>query len=133
MLSGVSNKNSINNSSILIFTGWSICIGPRGSFWRNIRSVLVYHNGSYSSKLALWYAFIGSNELFLIFRIAGIDQFCLDLEFMIKKKVGIYWKICWGFLMPGLLIIIFVYFIITLKPLKYGIYDLEYPAGLTGK
>lgn len=62
----------------------------------------------------------------------GVDQFCLDLEFMTKQKVGIYWRLCWGILMPGLLIIIFIYFLISLKPLTYGIYNLEYPIGLTG-
>lgn len=52
---------------------------------------------------------------------------------MTKKKVGIYWRLCWGILMPALLIIIFIYFIVNLKPLTYGIYELEYPVGLTGK
>lgn len=63
---------------------------------------------------------------------SGIDNFCLDLQFMTKGKVGIYWRICWGVIMPVLLIVIFVYFIATLEPLTYGIDDLLYPDGITG-
>ncbi|KAJ8957366.1 hypothetical protein NQ318_004845 [Aromia moschata] len=60
----------------------------------------------------------------------GIDNFCLDLEFMTKKKVGIYWRVCWGVLMPILLVVIFIYFVATLEPLQYGIDNLYYPDGI---
>lgn len=78
------------------------------------------------------YFFLLGNNFLQYLKFLGIEQFCLDVEFMTKRKVGIYWKICWGILMPALLIVIFVYFIVTLKPLTYGIYVLEYPVGLTG-
>ncbi|KAJ8986155.1 hypothetical protein NQ317_005628 [Molorchus minor] len=70
-------------------------------------------------------------EVVAVTWLYGIDNFCLDLEFMTKQKVGIYWRICWGVLMPVLLIVIFVYFIATLTPLSYGIDSLYYPDGIS--
>ncbi|CAG9830612.1 unnamed protein product [Diabrotica balteata] len=70
-------------------------------------------------------------EVFAITFLYGVENFCIDLEFMTKKKVGVYWRISWGVVMPLLLIVIFFYFVSTLKPLVYGIYSLYYPTGLT--
>nr|ALE20589.1 nutrient amino acid trasporter 2 [Leptinotarsa decemlineata] len=70
-------------------------------------------------------------EVTAITWIYGLDNFCTDVEFMTKKKVGIYWRISWGIITPVLLLVIFVYFLVTLKPLTYGIYSLEYPLELS--
>lgn len=32
--------------------------------------------------------------------VYGLNNFCNDLEFMLKQKMGIYWKICWGLVIP---------------------------------
>ncbi|XP_072381161.1 sodium-dependent nutrient amino acid transporter 1-like [Diabrotica undecimpunctata] len=69
-------------------------------------------------------------EVFVIAYIYGVDRLCLDIEFMSKRKVGIYWRLTWGLLMPLLLILIFLYFIWTLKPITYGIDSLRLPLGL---
>lgn len=47
---------------------------------------------------------------------------------MLKAKLGIYWKLCWGIITPASLIAILVYFLATIQKLKYGSYD--YPDGL---
>ncbi|CAH1154667.1 unnamed protein product [Phaedon cochleariae] len=70
-------------------------------------------------------------EVYTITWFYGVDNFCTDLEFMTKKKVGIYWRISWGLITPVLLTVIFVYFLATLEPLTYGIYKLLYPIGLS--
>lgn len=62
--------------------------------------------------------------------IVGIENICWDIEFMSKKKVAVYWKICWGLITPTLLLGIFVYFIATTSRLKYGEYD--YPDRILG-
>lgn len=59
-------------------------------------------------------------ELVAIFWVYGLENFCLDLEFMSNRKVSLYWRLCWGFVTPVLMIIIFVYKIITIEPEKYG-------------
>lgn len=56
----------------------------------------------------------------LLFLSAGVDNFCNDLEFMSKKKVGIYWRWTWGLITPLVLIIIFIYFCATITRLTYG-------------
>ncbi|KAG5879010.1 hypothetical protein JTB14_037004 [Gonioctena quinquepunctata] len=70
-------------------------------------------------------------EVFVVMWLYGIDNFCMDLEFITKKKVGIYWRFSWGIMTPLLLSIIFIYFVATLKPLTYGVDQFEYPIGLT--
>lgn len=49
----------------------------------------------------------------------------LDVEFMLKAKLGLYWKLCWGIITPISLMIILLYFLATIQKLKYGNY--EYP------
>ncbi|XP_017785809.1 PREDICTED: sodium-dependent nutrient amino acid transporter 1-like [Nicrophorus vespilloides] len=50
----------------------------------------------------------------------GLENFCIDLEFMLKRKVHVYFRVMWGLVTPIVLILIFVYFILTLKRLEYG-------------
>ncbi|XP_060521730.1 sodium-dependent nutrient amino acid transporter 1-like [Cylas formicarius] len=69
-------------------------------------------------------------EVTAVVYLYGLDNFCTDIEFMSKSKVGPYWRICWGLITPVLLIVIFVYFVATLQPLKYGD-GLLYPTSLT--
>ncbi|XP_036319929.1 sodium-dependent nutrient amino acid transporter 1 isoform X2 [Rhagoletis pomonella] len=52
--------------------------------------------------------------------IYGINNFCDDVEFMTKKQVSLYWRSCWGFFTPLLMIIIFVYSMLSIEPLTYS-------------
>lgn len=61
----------------------------------------------------------------------GVDNFCNDLEFMTKKKVGIYWRWTWGLITPLVLIVIFIYFCATITKLTYG--NATYPDGVLCK
>lgn len=87
----------------------------------------------------LWYviAFLIANNFtsinsnsFFYFIISGLENFCEDLEFMTGRRISIYWRICWGVITPGLLIIIFIYAMVNLKPLQYSGWD--YPDSATG-
>ncbi|KAJ8939841.1 hypothetical protein NQ314_010970 [Rhamnusium bicolor] len=102
----------------------------------NVRDTAILSGGQYMLDLVDHF---GGTFIIFVFAILevtavtwlyGIDNFCLDLEFMTQKKVGIYWRICWGILMPVLLIVIFIYFIATLQPLTYGVDNLYYPDGI---
>ncbi|XP_021952467.1 sodium-dependent nutrient amino acid transporter 1 [Folsomia candida] len=57
--------------------------------------------------------------------VYGLNSFCKDIEFMLKIKVGWYWKICWGFLIPVGLFVIFVYAMATQERMVYG--EVPYP------
>nr|XP_008196787.1 PREDICTED: sodium-dependent nutrient amino acid transporter 1 [Tribolium castaneum] len=60
--------------------------------------------------------------------VYGLENFCLDLEFMSKKKVSVYWRMTWGLITPALLFIIFVYFCVRNERLSYASYP--YPDGV---
>ncbi|XP_026470122.1 sodium-dependent nutrient amino acid transporter 1-like [Ctenocephalides felis] len=60
-----------------------------------------------------------------VFWIYGLENYCLDVEFMVGVRVGPYWRICWGFVTPVLMTIIFIYSLAVMKPLKYS--ELFYP------
>ena len=42
-------------------------------------------------------------EMVSICYIYGLDNFCSDIQIMIKKPVGMFWRICWKFVSPTLL------------------------------
>lgn len=64
-------------------------------------------------------------ELIAIFYFYGLENLCIDIEFMTKRHVTFYWRICWYFFAPLIMTIVYVYSSITMKPLKYA--GLDYP------
>lgn len=39
---------------------------------------------------------------------------------MLGVKTGLYWRICWALITPGLMFAVLVYTLITLEPLTYN-------------
>lgn len=64
-------------------------------------------------------------EVIAIFWVYGLENFCWDIEYMSGKQVSFYWRICWSVVTPVLMIIIFVYSAISIRPLTYS--KLNYP------
>lgn len=62
-------------------------------------------------------------ELITVSWIYGVDRLCLDIEFMLKRKTGIYWRVCWKYVTPTMMIFIFAYFVWTWKPIDYQGYQ----------
>jgi solute carrier family 6 amino acid transporter-like protein 5/7/9/14 len=60
----------------------------------------------------------------------GINNFVKDIEFMLDLKIGWYWKICWGIVIPVGLTIILVHSLIVTDPLSYN--DVRYPTSALG-
>ena len=58
-------------------------------------------------------------ELITFCWIYGVDRLCKDAEFMLGFKPGLYWRICWKYISPTLMIIIFIYSLAYQEPLKY--------------
>lgn len=81
-----------------------------------------------ASFVALIFAII---ELLTISWVYGVDRFCADIEFMLGKKTGFYWRICWSLITPAMMIAILVYFILTWTPITYQGY--EYHPKMHGK
>lgn len=59
---------------------------------------------------------------------AGLENFCLDVEFMTGRHVTFYWRFCWAILSPIFMFTVFLYSLFTMKPLQYGArdYPIEY-------
>lgn len=60
----------------------------------------------------------------------GLEDICLDIEYMTKHKPGPYWRICWAVFIPVMLVVVLVYFLATLEPLTYN--NKEYPTKILG-
>jgi hypothetical protein len=50
---------------------------------------------------------------------------------MLKKKMGIYWRFCWGGITPVLMLVILVYAMAIMKPETY--HDEPFPTSAYGK
>lgn len=69
---------------------------------------------------------LGIAELYTLGWIYGTDRLCKDIEFMLGRKVGLYWRLCWGIFTPLIMTIIMIYFYATYEPLTYN--DQTFPA-----
>ncbi|ESO90311.1 hypothetical protein LOTGIDRAFT_123645 [Lottia gigantea] len=68
----------------------------------------------------------GTSILFTVFSqviaiswFYGIEEFCNDVEKMTGIRPGLYWRICWKFISPTLLLILVITSIINYVPLSY--------------
>ncbi|CAL8121340.1 unnamed protein product [Orchesella dallaii] len=57
--------------------------------------------------------------------VYGLSNICDDIEFMLGRRVGIYWRICWGLVIPVGLFGILLYYLITEPEFQSG--PLPYP------
>ena len=55
----------------------------------------------------------------------GVSNFLRDANFMLDRKLGNYWKFCWGFIVPATLGLLFIYFLSTFSMPKYD--NVAYP------
>jgi len=55
----------------------------------------------------------------------GLHKIAIDSLYMLDRKLNPYWRIMWGVITPVMLIVIFIYFVVTIERLTYG--DYEYP------
>ncbi|EFN81282.1 Uncharacterized sodium-dependent transporter CG3252 [Harpegnathos saltator] len=50
----------------------------------------------------------------------GLANFLNDVEFMLQRRLSIFWRLCWSIVTPAIILIIFIYTITDLEPLKYN-------------
>ncbi|CAG0887346.1 unnamed protein product [Darwinula stevensoni] len=102
---------------------------------------LLWQGGTYVLQLMDVYGggtaviFIAIAECISIVWIYGLKRFCDDVEFMLGKRPGWYWKSTWFFFAPLVMLLvvekrsvlasqfIFVYSLIMHQPLHYEEYD----------
>ncbi|KAG7209784.1 hypothetical protein KM043_011402 [Ampulex compressa] len=106
------------------------CLGtvyctPGGQF---ILGLVDYYAGSFIVFV------LATLEITGVFWIYGLENFLDDIEYMLKRRPSIYWRICWSIITPVLLIAILIYTIVNLQPLTYSgiLYPVSaYAAGWT--
>lgn len=64
-------------------------------------------------------------EVVAISYVYGMRRVLEDIKFMLGIDLGIYWKFCWGILIPICLTFMFVYFAATFEQITYA--DIPYP------
>ncbi|XP_062998149.1 sodium- and chloride-dependent neutral and basic amino acid transporter B(0+) [Elgaria multicarinata webbii] len=104
---------------MLLFLLGLVCVTQAGIYWVN----LVDH---FCAGWGILFAAV--LELAGICWIYGGNRFILDIEMMIGKKsffFWIWWRTCWFFITPCLLLAILVWSLVTFEPPKYG--SVEYP------
>jgi solute carrier family 6 amino acid transporter-like protein 5/7/9/14 len=62
-------------------------------------------------------------ELLTVSWIYGVDRLCHDIEFMLGRKTGVYWRVCWGIVTPLMMIGILVYFVLNWSSPTYNGYE----------
>uniref|UniRef100_A0A1B0G7U7 Sodium-dependent nutrient amino acid transporter 1 n=1 Tax=Glossina morsitans morsitans TaxID=37546 RepID=A0A1B0G7U7_GLOMM len=94
----------------------SFCIGltyvtPGGQF---LLTLVDYYG------VAMMSLFLGICELYVMGWVYGVNRLCKDVEFMIGRKVGLYWRMCWSVITPIIMTVILIYFLSTYAPLTYN-------------
>lgn len=62
---------------------------------------------------------LGFGEIVAISWVYGLNQICHDIEFMLNRKPSIYWRLTWGLITPGILLVVFIYTVSTSPRLSY--------------
>uniref|UniRef100_H2ZYV9 Transporter n=1 Tax=Latimeria chalumnae TaxID=7897 RepID=H2ZYV9_LATCH len=62
----------------------------------------------------------------------GVGRFSDDIEQMIGRRPGLYWRLCWKFVSPCFLLFVVVTSIVTFKPPNYGSYIFPEWANIVG-
>ncbi|XP_069130315.1 sodium- and chloride-dependent glycine transporter 1-like [Argopecten irradians] len=91
----------------------------------------VMQGGVYVLQIMDWYCstfslmILSLTECIVIGWIYGADRFYKDLEMMIGYQPCSWWKICWCFITPVLILFIWLFSVTQLSPVTYGTY--QYP------
>lgn len=82
-------------------------------------TLIDYYGGTFVAII------VGVLEMVSIFWVYGLRNFLNDMEFMLGKRLGIYWRLCWLLITPLLMIVILIYTIATYESPKYN--DSRFP------
>ncbi|XP_060802920.1 sodium-dependent nutrient amino acid transporter 1 [Amyelois transitella] len=119
LLDAFPNVRTIYMSSLACTVGFLVglvYVTPGGQY---ILELVDHYGGTFMRLFAAIVETIG------VFWIYGLENLCLDIEFMLGIKTSFYWRICWSIVTPAIMIVVFMYAMITTTTLLYG--DYEYP------
>ncbi|XP_076640874.1 sodium-dependent nutrient amino acid transporter 1 [Halictus rubicundus] len=91
--------------------GVSIVYVTPGGQW--FVTLVDYYGGTFVAII------VGVLEMITVFWIYGVSRFVNDVEFMVGRRPSWYWRLCWAFVTPILMIVILIYTIVTYVPPTY--------------
>lgn len=70
-------------------------------------------------------------EVIGVMWVYGVKRFLGDIKFMLGLKSNFYFKVCWSFITPISVLVIFIYSRVVAQPLTAGSY--QYSSGIIGE
>ncbi|KAL6441823.1 hypothetical protein ACFW04_002326 [Cataglyphis niger] len=99
-----------------------VYITPGGQW---LITLVDYYGGTFVAII------VGVLEIITIFWVYGLSNFLDDMEFMLGKRLGFYWRACWLLITPLLMTLILIYTCATYEPLMYnGVRFPDYAYGI---
>lgn len=86
-------------------------------FWPFLRSLL---SAGFMVCCITDTPWMGNQWTIIVSLWIGVNRICRDIEFMLNRKTGLYWRLCWGLLTPLMLIVILLYTFGTYSPVTYS-------------
>ncbi|XP_012538375.1 sodium-dependent nutrient amino acid transporter 1 isoform X3 [Monomorium pharaonis] len=87
-----------------------VYITPSGQWFITL---IDYYGGTFVAII------VGVFEVMTIFWVYGLSNFLNDIEFMLGKRLGFYWRACWLIVTPLLMVVILVYTCATYESPTY--------------
>lgn len=81
--------------------------------------------------ILLYFSINSAFQLTFFWHVQGLRRILVDVRFMLRMGLGIYWKFTWSLFIPVALLGIFIYAMVSYQPMKTDDGN-EYPAGVTG-
>lgn len=63
---------------------------------------------------------------------SGLENLCVDIEYMLGIKTSFYWRFCWGLICPAMMTLVFIYALQGVTNLRFA-EDYVYPPAGYGK
>lgn len=95
-----------------------------GVFW-------IYGKRVFQDDLLFRRTIFSFNDFVHFALFPGLENLCIDIEFMLGIKTSFYWRICWSIVTPALMIAVFMYALVTTEALIFGD-GYVYPSGAYG-
>ncbi|KAH8355836.1 hypothetical protein KR200_010722 [Drosophila serrata] len=94
-------------------------------------TIMCTNGGMFIVQLFDWYSSplsvcaICFVEIIMVSWVYGVKNFMLDVEFMLGKRPGLYWRILWQWVTPMVLVFIFVMTAVFMRTITYN--NISYP------
>ncbi|KAH8292943.1 hypothetical protein KR018_001503 [Drosophila ironensis] len=96
--------------AVLGFCVSTVYMTPGGQF---ILNLVDFYGVSFTALI------LAIGELIAVAWVYGVNRFCADIKYMMGIDSGWYWRLCWRFITPGLMIAVLIYMLFDMSALTY--------------